>query len=335
MGEESEPRRYSRWEFLEVIKKGGIGLVGLGLGGSFLYRWLRPSAASEVPYKVYLPLIPKEGETPPSRKRGLYYGPYRDGQDPDWGPHPTEENFREDMPILAFVGNAIRTYGTENNLDKISKVAQESTDLKINVGAWIGRDWAVNERQITNLITIAQTYKNVDSVTVGSEVMLRGDLTENELVDYISRVKGEVYQPVTTGETWWEWLHHEQLAAEVDFLFVHFFPYWEGISLNQAVPFIKEKYQEIKLKYPQKTVVIGETGWPSAGEVKGGAVPSLENQKRFIEEFLAWTQEGDIDFYYFEAFDENWKKKYEGEVGGHWGIYNSDRTPKHPGLKFI
>jgi len=48
-----------------------------------------------------------------------------------------------------------------------------------------------------------------------------------------------------------------------------------------------------------------EAGRPSDGETRGGAVPSLENQKRFIDEFLAWTNQEKIDFCLFEALPQS------------------------------
>lgn len=266
--------------------------------------------------------------------RGLCYGPFRDGQDGGWGPYPGEDDLWGDMPLLSLAANAIRTYGTENGLERIPAVALESSpQLKVNVGAWIGQDLDANGRQIANLIKTVRSFSNVDRVTVGSEVMLRGDVTEDQLIEYIRQVKREIGLPVTTAETWSRWLDHPRLAQEVDFLQVNIFPYWEdpiAIPIDRAVPFIIEKYQAVKLQYPDKPIVIGETGWPTGGETRGGAVPGLENQRRFIKEFLAWALPGGVDFYFFEAFDENWKGRLGGEVEKQWGIYSSDRKPKHP-----
>jgi hypothetical protein len=84
----------------------------------------------------------------------------------------------------------------------------------------------------------------------------------------------------------------------------------------------------IQATYPQKQVVIGETGWPSGGLPQGEAVPGLENQQQFMEEFLRLAFEKGISFYYFEAFDESWKSESNG-VGPHGGFYYSNRTAKH------
>ncbi|MFT3892762.1 MAG: glycosyl hydrolase family 17 protein [Anaerolineales bacterium] len=72
--------------------------------------------------------------------------------------------------------------------------------------------------------------------------------------------------------------------------------------------------------------MIGETGWPSTGPSNSAAVPSPENQNRFAKEFLTLALSDNVDFYYFDAFDEMWKT--EGGVGPHWGILNANRVFK-------
>ena len=82
------------------------------------------------------------------------------------------------------------------------------------------------------------------------------------------------------------------------------------------------------MRYPGKAMMLGETGWPSKGEIRGNAIPSEENQKRYLSDFVAMAESNNMDYFYFEIFDEKWKNKAEGEVGAHWGIYNSDGSLK-------
>ena len=56
------------------------------------------------------------------------------------------------------------------------------------VGAWISADRARNEREIEALIQLAKDGQ-VDIAVVGNEVLLRGDLPEQELLECIARVK--------------------------------------------------------------------------------------------------------------------------------------------------
>ena len=80
-------------------------------------------------------------------------------------------------------------------------------------------------------------------------------------------------------------------------------------------------------EHPDKQIVIGETGWPSAGPPHGTAVPSAENQARYLSEFMSWVQSHQVQYFYFEAFDEGWKTNEAG-VGTHWGLYQEDGQVK-------
>ncbi len=86
----------------------------------------------------------------------------------------------------------------------------------------------------------------------------------------------------------------------------------------------------IEQTYPGqgKRVVIGETGWPSAGSPNNEAVPSLENQRRFYLEFLALADANNVDYFYFDAFDELWKIEEPGGVG--YATKNGDSSCNQP-----
>ena len=62
--------------------------------------------------------------------------------------------------------------------------------------------------------------------------------------------------------------------------------------------------------------------WPSEGETKGAALPSLENAECYFFDVLAWVNESEIPLFYFEAFDEHWKGPEELER--HWGIWDAE-----------
>jgi len=271
---------------------------------------------------------------------GVCYGPFRDNEDPDFGILPTYEELKEDITFISNLTHSIRTYGTLGNLSKIPALCQEA-GIDCYLGAWISRYKTDNEREIQCLISVAnQNLSCVKGLIVGNEVLLRGDVPEDELIEYIRSVKDNTTIPVSTAEIWSTWLEHPQLAENVDFIIVHIHPYWEGypygenqlhlegIPVSDAAEHVVEKWREVKAKYPDKTVIIGETGWPTQGESNGDAIPSEENQRTFLSEFLDLAEENGIQYFYFEVFDEKWKEKFEGVVGAHWGLYYSNGTLK-------
>jgi exo-beta-1,3-glucanase (GH17 family) len=314
-----------------------------GLGALVLNRSIRAQAQNDQPV-VYLPVV-SNGVAPESDPvfAGIGYSPFRDGQNPDSGPYPTLEQIGQDLDILSSLvlcpyfnqGDVthIRTYGADHNLEKIPQVIQEKgSPLWVNAGCWLSGNLGANETSLTALIDEANRFANVTTVTVGNETQPSPLLTEQILIEYIHRVKNQIPQEVqvTTGETWYRWLHQPNLAANVDFILAHIYPYWETppIAVEEAVAFLAGKYHELQNAYPDKKIVIGETGWPSAGEKRMSAVPSLINHNRYLADFVSWAKQEKVSYYLFEAFDENWKKKYEGEVGAHWGIFDAERQRK-------
>jgi glucan 1,3-beta-glucosidase len=59
--------------------------------------------------------------------------------------------------------------------------------------------------------------------------------------------------------------------------------------------------------------------------MREGALPSPANQARAMHEVLATGKRGNDRINLIEAYDQPWKRKLEGTVGGHWGLYDSDR----------
>lgn len=259
---------------------------------------------------------------------GICFSPYMSGQSPDWtGPLP-EEQIQARLALVAPHADWIRSYGTENGLEAIGRLAH-GMGKKVAVGAWISGDRAANERQLANLIAVGRAGE-ADVLVVGSEVMLRGDLPEAELIGYIERVRAAVPGvPVTTGETFDRYLAHPALFDAVDTVYAHVYAYWMGAAIQDAVPATADAYRQVRAQAGPREVVIAEAGWPSAGEPNGGAVPSVENAERFIAEFTAWAQREGVRYFLFSAYDEGYKITREGERGRHWGIYTEDGRPKY------
>ncbi|MBL7117163.1 MAG: hypothetical protein ISS94_00030 [Candidatus Syntrophoarchaeum sp.] len=275
-----------------------------------------------------------------SKYVGVCYGPFRDNEAP--GYYPTLEERREDINFISKLASSIRAYGMAGTLSEIPKLCQEAV-IDCYPGAWISKQKEYNEREIQSLIQVAnQNLSCVKGLIVGNEVLLREDISENELIEYIRRVKDNTTIPVSTAEIWGTWLEHPQLAENVDFIIVHIHPYWEGypygeghpyqkrIPVNEAAEHVVEKWMEVKAKYANKTVIVGETGWPTQGDKIGEAVPSEENQRIFLSDFLQLAEENNIPYFYFDVFDEKCKKCSEEakEVEAHWGLYYSNGSLK-------
>lgn len=180
---------------------------------------------------------------------------------------------------------------------------------------------------------------------MGNETLLTGVLSESQLRDYIRRVKEAVpgAVAVTTAEPWSVWLDHPLLADEVDYILAHVHPFWEGEPVETAVSYVLGRYTQVSAESGGKEVVIGETGWPSAGAPEQSnqppnMMPSEANQCGFLEEFIPSASENCMSYYLFSAYDEEWKWREGAEelplpldrtlagrfVGSSWGIFDSE-----------
>jgi hypothetical protein len=87
--------------------------------------------------------------------------------------------------------------------------------------------------------------------------------------------------------------------------------------------------QKIAALLPDKEIFIGEIGWPSAGRMRDGALPSRVSQARFLHEVMALADREKFGVNLIEAFDQPWKRQREGTVGGYWGLFDAEgRAPK-------
>src|SRR5690606_27944914 len=219
--------------------------------------------------------------------QSVSFAPFRRGQGPLVKIFPTPEQVEEDLASLQGIARAVRTYTSLEGLDIVPAVAGKY-GLEVLHSAWLGRELDVNEKEIEALIEQANRHPDtIKRVIVGNEVLLRKDLTADQLIGYIRRVKAAVKQPVSYADVWEFWLQNPRLLAEVDFVTVHFLPYWEDlpVGVDHAMDHILWVYDEVRRQLPGKPVLIGEVGWPSEGRSRRDAVPSRIEAAKFIAAF--------------------------------------------------
>jgi exo-beta-1,3-glucanase (GH17 family) len=271
---------------------------------------------------------------PAAKLECVSYSPFRGEQTPH---NPklivSREQIAEDLSELAKISKCIRTYSIDNGLDAVPELASR-VGLKVLLGVWIGRDRVKNALLIDTAVALARDHPgSVTSIIVGSEVLLRGEMTASDLQEIIRSVKPRVNVPVTYADVWEFWLRYREVGADVDFVTVHFLPYWEDVPARaeNAAAHVDEIRRQVALAFPGKEILIGETGWPSHGRMRDGALPSRINQARFVSEILDRAKRDNFRVNLFEAYDEPWKRRWEGTVGGYWGLLDgSDRKPKYP-----
>ncbi|MBU2537630.1 MAG: exo-beta-1,3-glucanase, partial [Proteobacteria bacterium] len=278
--------------------------------------------------------IPEPEVAPGRTLQCVSYAPFEKDQSPfDFAKGMTISNARidADLAILSRSFSCIRTYSVAG-LEALPEYA-EKYGMKVLLGAWVTSDPKITEQELQKVVALAKQHpESVRAVIVGNEALLRREVTGQQLAGYISQVKTALPEvPVTYADVWEFWLKHPEVGEVTDFVMIHILPYWEDepVAISAAMAHVKKIREEIGEKIPGKEIVIGETGWPSEGRMREGALPSLENQARFIRGFVALAEQEHWQYNLIEAFDQPWKRIKEGAVGGYWGLYSSDRTDKH------
>jgi exo-beta-1,3-glucanase (GH17 family) len=268
----------------------------------------------------------------PGRIQCMSYTPFRGDETPlNPATHAEAARIEEDLSKLARLTDCVRTYATDNGLDQVPAIAQR-LGIKVLQGLWLGRDRQKNRIQIDTAIALAKRYPDaIGAIVVGNEVLLRGELAAGDIAAALREVKAATGLPVTYADVWEFWLRNRELAAAVDFITIHILPYWEDfpIAADLAAAHVDEIRSRVAATFAGKEILIGEVGWPSAGRMREGALPSRANQARVLEEVMARARAKNYRVNLIEAFDQPWKRDLEGTVGGYWGLLSSDvREPK-------
>lgn len=264
------------------------------------------------------------------------YAPYKGQNDKEY---LSDDEILRDLTLLKHFTKQVRVYSA-GDAEKVLPVAQQ-LGIRVQFGFWLSANEEDNQKEIELAKRLIHLYyTDISSIIVGNEVLLRKDLTLEQLVVVIRDIKKMVYDinkkspklkhkpTVSTAEVWNLWIANQSLGKEVDFINIHVLPYWETIRAEQFMPFFREVYANVKKTFKGKPITIGEFGWPSQGYNNEDSVANPENQATVIRRFLILAKKKHINYNILEAFDQPWKGKDEGGVGQYWGIFDADRNQK-------
>jgi exo-beta-1,3-glucanase (GH17 family) len=286
---------------------------------------------------------------------GICYGPHRDGQAPGVN-DPSEAEILEDLEIMTRHWGMVRVYASRGSAGIMCNLIREKKiPLRVMVGAWIAPEFrevdgkreeladavASNKAEVAEAIRLANEYPGiVIAIGVGNETQVTWSThrsSGDRLIAAIREVRGATKVPITTCDDFSYWVSDKSLAVakECDFIAAHLYAMWNKQQLPEALNWTREQLSAIEARHPGVPVVVTEIGWATRKGTDGYqaigvvATPGEGEQELFFRALRDWATGRGLPYFYFEAFDEKWKGgPSPDEIEKHWGVFNSDRTPK-------
>jgi exo-beta-1,3-glucanase (GH17 family) len=256
---------------------------------------------------------------------GMCFSPYLEEQAP--GVRVSAAQIRERLAIIRPHTRWIRSFSCTDGHEQTPRIAHE-LGMKTLVGAWLGTDRAINEREIDGVIAVARSG-HADLVAVGNEVLLREDLSEDELLDCIQRVRQALPGvPVGYVDAYYLFEKHPRITAACDVVLANCYPFWEGCPRERAIAYMHSMVERARAAAPGKRIIVSETGWPDQGSAFHAAMPSMAGAMRYFVDACRWAEQESLEVFHFAAFDEAWKVGAEGDVGAYWGLWDKHGQPK-------
>ena len=307
------------------VKKQSSGYLSGKLVSLLKNSAINTTIADELNQKSFAEIKSLYSETLSKGLHGLCFSAY--GENQKAGDILSTDQIKRRLDIIAPYTHWIRSFSCTEGNELIPDIAHQK-GLKTVVGAWISNDKARNEKEIESLIKLGNSGL-VDIAVVGNEVLHRNEISEQELIALLKRVKDALPNiPVGYVDAYYQFLDRPNLIANCDVLLVNFYPFWEGANNDYTTSYLQNMMEVTQSVAKNKKIIISETGWPSKGETVDEAIPSEINAMKYFVSSQKWAKNNTIELFHFSSFDESWKVIQEGTVGTAWGIWDKDEKLK-------
>lgn len=221
----------------------------------------------------------------------------------------------------------VRLYATDcSGIENIGAACKEQ-GLNMILGVYIDSEGISKAReQVSTITTWGKTngWGKVEMVVVGNEAVFNNYCTASELAEFIQEVKSSFKAAGYTGPcTTTEPLNIIQENADTicgacDVIGANIHPFFNtAIDASGAGDFVSSQLALVKsVCGGSKEAYNLETGWPSAGDANGAAVPGVSQQKTAVDGIIASAGSKSAIFSYE---NDSWKSPGNLGVEQYWG----------------
>jgi exo-beta-1,3-glucanase (GH17 family) len=233
---------------------------------------------------------------------------------------PSADDMRRDLETLRPYFDCLITYGLGGVLNQVPQIAKNLQYRGIIIGIWD----PFSKTEIQRACDLAKAGL-IDAICVGNEG-LGSRYQWSQLEPIMRDLRTSTGLPVTTTEQIEDYGDPRLLAT--DFLLPNIHPLWHNQTTSAtAANWVDGRVRALEKAAPGKPLLVKESGFPSAGPAY-----CTEQMQADFYSLLAERAKVTPSFYfaYFESFDQFWKnEQFSGSnVGPHWGLFRSDRSPK-------
>ncbi|KAI0102902.1 glycoside hydrolase family 17 protein [Nemania sp. FL0031] len=269
------------------------------------------------------------GKTPgqgvPGKPWAVTYTPYETSSN---GGCKTQAQVNSDIAAIAAAGvTTIRVYSTDCSTLEFVGGACEAHGIKMILGIFVDEPGCdASNPSVTEQISAIKAWGKwdlVELISVGNEAVLHGYCTPSELAGLISTTKSQLSYtgPYSTAETVNIWQQSEfsaLICPVVDFVGANAHAFFNTeTTADQAGDFVKGQLDIISNICSGKEGRIMETGWPSAGQALGLAVPGVSQQAAAIKSIVKAVGDKAV---LFSLTSDAWKDgNTQCQCEQHWG----------------
>ena len=267
---------------------------------------------------------------------------------------PSQNNVTRDVAVLSQLTNTIRLYGTDCNqtqmvLHSLRQLKMQDS-IKLWLGVWQDNNATTNSRQLAQMWDILDEYGAgpFKGIIVANEILFREQMTVSQLGKLLADVRTKlaakgISLPVATSDLGDKWT--AALAEESDYVMANIHPFFSGTNIKEAAVWTHNFWTTQNgpiFKKDKSKNIISETGWPTQGGTNCGgdgtktvcpnaSVAGISQVNQFMEDCVCDALANKTNYFWFEAFDEPWKIKFNTKLQNwedHWGLIDVNRNLK-------